>query len=451
MFLKRNIQIVWTCALLLVIRTDRNAFAQTETDLEIMPALQGKGEIWSALALSPNEQFLATGSKDGYVKVWDIPRGQQVRTWSPSTDVQRVINLNFSWNNQFLVAVYECRGVHGKWGCESQSGKYTTPNSVAILDITSGTILQRVREVGMEVYSAALAPDGKILAIAGMPTGELNATGGALALWDLKTQSRLYRGDDWDRERGHTYGSSPTWVYGFSTDGRFLLGITFEDDTARLYELKQNGKSVKNRRVSFRRKHLIGRVNVSQNQQLFASVWFGGTIEIHNLQTKKRIGVYEYPKSSLAVLTFGTHGDILVGYRKEKDVGTIGKVLTCALYVKQIDVQSGQEITFSPLLHPNYSPNSTIDWQLNSFVIGEKYTLAILENGALGVWSTQTGLLRATLLSSHTGQWAAFTPENQWTGSTEDVDLIRTKSENPKDNTTVDVEKYRESSLTIVP
>jgi len=119
--------------------------------------------------LSPDERLLATGSTNGWIKLWSFPAGQLEATFRP--DDWWVFGLRFSANGRVLVS--------------------TAPRgNVQLWDVLARRELEPLPGHLGGSWGVAFSPDGRRLA-----TGGGDTVGGrsrdAVKLWDLATHREL--------------------------------------------------------------------------------------------------------------------------------------------------------------------------------------------------------------------------------------------------------------------
>jgi WD40 repeat protein/transcriptional regulator with XRE-family HTH domain len=155
-----------------------------------------------ALAFSPDERTLASGSEDGSVKLWDVESGALL--WS-GWHTKVTLCLAFSPDGSLLAS-------------GSQDG------SVRLWNPKLGTPVEDIPHPG-PVFSLAWSPDGRLLA-----SGDV---AGTIRLWE-RQQSRPAR--LWQTLSGHT-----TLVRGltFAPDGSVLASASW-DSTVKLWELESS-------------------------------------------------------------------------------------------------------------------------------------------------------------------------------------------------------------------
>jgi WD40 repeat protein/transcriptional regulator with XRE-family HTH domain len=160
--------------------------------------------VVSAVAFSFDEQYLATGSWDGVIKVWDSASGA-LRWTSPAVDA--VMGLAFSPDGRALASA-------------------GTDGQVRLWDVTSGALLQTLDEHLGPAFRVAWSPDGKILASAGHDA--------RVRLWETASDNTvLLKPTPRKTLEGH---SSPVRGLAFSPDGRTLASASW-DRTVKLWDV----------------------------------------------------------------------------------------------------------------------------------------------------------------------------------------------------------------------
>jgi WD40 repeat protein/tRNA A-37 threonylcarbamoyl transferase component Bud32 len=155
-------------------------------------------QVWS-VAFSPDGQRLASGSREGSVKVWDATTGQVLHTLPGHTDVVHAVA--FSPGGRQLAS--------GGWD-----------GVVKVWDATTGAVLQTLKGHTATVHGVAFSPDGERLASGGR--------GGEVKVWDVRT------GQENLALIGHT---GTVYRVVFSPDGTRLASASM-DRTVRVWDAR---------------------------------------------------------------------------------------------------------------------------------------------------------------------------------------------------------------------
>ena len=136
-----------------------------------MRTLRGHTGGVRSVAFSPDGGILASGGEDDLVLIWDVTTGQVLHTLRGHT--WRVTSVAFSPDGETLA-----------------SGSYD--DTVRLWDTKTGQLLDTLQGHQDAVLSIAFSPDGKTLASAGIPfldpkTMDSGGTIYSIALWDLVT------------------------------------------------------------------------------------------------------------------------------------------------------------------------------------------------------------------------------------------------------------------------
>lgn len=162
--------------------------------------------VVTSIAFSADERWLATGSWDGVIKMWDTANGALLWT-SPVVDA--ISGLAFSPDGRVLVS----GGTDGR---------------IRIWDSSSGELLQILNEHTGPVFCVAWSPNGKILAGAGHDA--------QIRLWQIAGDDAvLPKPTPHKILEGH---GSPVRGLAFSPDGQTLASASW-DRTVRLWDVKR--------------------------------------------------------------------------------------------------------------------------------------------------------------------------------------------------------------------
>lgn len=192
-----------------------------------------------AVAFSPDEQFLATGSEDGSVKIWRVRDGALEHAFIPNGRFLYVFAVAYSPNGEYLavggasqdaqVRVYrtsDWQQVAALVATTGQTrslafspdgqylarGGYSTIYIWRVSDWTLERTLVHGGGGGFEIHSLAFSPDGNSLASA--------SRDGTVSVWDWRNGTTLYTTSQHNVPYPYTVAFSP--------DGQYLLegGIT---------------------------------------------------------------------------------------------------------------------------------------------------------------------------------------------------------------------------------
>ncbi|HBO46371.1 MAG TPA: hypothetical protein DD670_21075, partial [Planctomycetaceae bacterium] len=170
----------------------------------LLRTLTGHARPVSAVAFSPDGTFLATGSKDKTVRLWETATGRMI--WAKREHLAEVNSVAFSPDGKTLASAGDDRTIR-LWNVETGEAIRTLAGHAAgiraisfdpegrlasaghdrtirVWDVASGETVQQWDAPGESIMTLAFSPDGKWLATAGLDR--------LIRLWDAAT-GRLTR------------------------------------------------------------------------------------------------------------------------------------------------------------------------------------------------------------------------------------------------------------------
>jgi WD40 repeat protein len=212
----------------------------------LVSTLRGHAHVVYGLAFSPAGGRLATASWDGTVKVWNVSDDRELLTFRGHHEA--VLRVAYSPDGRQLtslssgkVLVWDARtgteirtlgpvGGFNRYGLAySPDGRYVAvamhQGNVILWEVASGRQVQVFRGHSSTVKNVAFSPDGRLLASG---AGDLvRSEPGEVKVWEAETGQEVFH------LRGHTDA-----IYGvaFSQDGCRLASAS-EDHTAKIWDL----------------------------------------------------------------------------------------------------------------------------------------------------------------------------------------------------------------------
>jgi len=207
--------------------------------------LTGHSDCLDSVAYSPDGRYLASGSRDNTIKIWEVATGK-VRT----------ITGHSGW--VFSVAY-------------SPDGRYLASGSadktIKIWEVATGKQLRTLTDHSMTVWSVAYSPDGRYLA-----SGSLDKT---IKIWEVATGTEL---------RTLTGYSIGVLSVVYSPDGHYLASGS-NDNTIKIWEVA-TGKQL---RTPTGHSEVVRSVVYSPDGRYLASGSQDKTIKIWEVATGKEL------------------------------------------------------------------------------------------------------------------------------------------------------------------
>jgi len=151
----------------------------------------------ASVSFSPDGKFLASGSWDKTIKLWEIPSGKLLKTFKG--DSLNTYSLSFSPDGKLLASCSD--------------------NVVKLWKIPSGNLAAALKGHSKPVYSVSFSPDGKLLA-----SGSGDKT---VRLWDIQTGELLKTLDN---------NFNEVTCVSFSRDGK-LFASGCNNDTVKIRDI----------------------------------------------------------------------------------------------------------------------------------------------------------------------------------------------------------------------
>jgi WD40 repeat protein len=249
--------------------------------------LTGHTDWVNSVAFSPNGQLLASGSDDKTIKLWDVASGREVRTLTGHTDW--VNSVAFSPNGQLLAS-----------GSDDKT--------IKLWDVASGREVRTLSGHTYWVLSVAFSPDGRLLASGSC--GKFDSHGtciqGEVKLWDV-TSGRETR-----TLSGHT-----DWVnsVAFSPNGQFLASGS-DDKTIKLWDVA-TGSLV---RTLAGHSSIVTSVAFSPNGQFLASGSWDTTIKLWKVTNGMEVRTLTGHTGWVLSVSFSPDGRLLASGSGDKTI-----------------------------------------------------------------------------------------------------------------------------------
>lgn len=273
--------------------------------------LTGHSQDVLSVAISPDDQTLASASRDKTIKIWHLGSGELIRTLTGHSEF--VLSVAISPDGQTLASCSWDKTIkiwqldsgklvrtltgHSKWidsiaiNPDSQilaSGG--TDKTIKIWHIGSGKLLHTLADHSEAVNSVAISPNGQILASGGIDN--------TIKIWHLGNGKLI-------RTLEGSYNGFASVA--FSPDGQTLASGS-ADDSVQIWHL-DTGKLI---RTLTSHSSYVTSVAFSPDGQTLVSGSWDKTVKIWHLDTGKLIHTLTAHSDSVSSVAFSSDGQTLV-------------------------------------------------------------------------------------------------------------------------------------------
>ena len=380
--------------------TNRGLVLETITDPETTlgkPEVKfqtGHSDAVRSVSFSPDRKYIASGSDDDTVKLWEVESGKEIRTFTGHTD--DVESVSFSPDGKYLA-----------------SG--SADDTVKLWEVESGKEIRTFSGHTSYVSSVSFSSDGKYLA-----SGSWDRT---IKLWEVESGKEI-----------RTFSGHTDFVrsVSFSPDGKYLASGS-EDDTVKLWEL-ESGKEI---RTLTGHTDVVESVSFSPDGKYIASGSNDATVKLWEVDSGEEIRTLTGHTDDVESVSFSPDGKYLASggstielweVENGKEIWSVSDYTDCVSSVsfspdgkflasgsaddtvKLWEVESGKEIrTFSG--HTAYVSSV-------SFSPDGKYIARGSVDDTVKLWEVESGKEIRTL-TGHTDsvESVSFSPDGKYIAS----------------------------------
>ena len=281
--------------------------------------LKGHTDVVKSVAFSPDGKYIASGSDDNTIKLWDVATGECVKTFEVHTNY--VYSVAFSPDGKYIasgssddtiklwdVAIGECVNTfEGHTDAVisvafSPDGKYIASGSVdktiKLWDVAKGECVKTFEGHANMVNSVAFSPDGGYIA-----SGSLDNT---IKLWDVA------KGECVKTFEGHKYSVESV---AFSPEGKFIASGSW-DSTIKLWNVV-TGECVKTIENNGPRVYSVA---YSPDGKYVVSGGSNNEVKLWKINTGECINTFINHTSDIFSASFSTNGKFIASGSRDKTI-----------------------------------------------------------------------------------------------------------------------------------
>ena len=342
----------------------------------------GYKQAVGAVAISPDDKYLAAGSEDGRAILWNMFTGEEFRTLSAgdrSTGIY-ISSATFSPDGKYVLIA-------------GHSSDGSAPGRAELFDVATGTQIgtfyasHPIDRPYAAPPTASFTPDSKHLAVGGGGGTLAKGYYGYVYFWTIDTGEKI------QTIQGHSrYITS----LAFSPDGKYLVTGS-QDKTAILWD-RSTDKEIRTFKGHSELRSAVEAVSFSTDGNYIVTGSEDGAVELWNLPTGKRTRTLVAHAKAVSSVAFSPDGKYLV---------TGSRDATAKLW----EVASGRKVR--DFAFPSMASTSQV--AAVAFSNDGKYTLVANSFGAIKVWDISTGeVIRSIKAYGHGLHDAVFSADGQY-------------------------------------
>ncbi|NWJ98529.1 MAG: protein kinase, partial [Chloroflexi bacterium] len=241
------------------------------------PILTGHSYAVWTVAFSPDGKYLASGSYDKTVKLWDVNTAKELYTFKGHSD--SITSVAFSPDGKYLASASQDK-------------------TIKVWDVSTTKELYTLKGHSYAVTSIAFSPDSKYLASASQDNN--------VKLWDVSTTKELYT------LKGH---SDSVWTVAFSPDGKYLASAS-QDKTVKLWDVN----TARELNTFTGHASYVRSVAFSLDGKYLASGSDDNSLKVWDVSTTKELYTFTGHSNAVTSVAFSPDGKYLASASQDKTV-----------------------------------------------------------------------------------------------------------------------------------